>query len=212
MGVNCRPARLAEPHQRQVAALCHFDRQRCRSRHRKQDLHAAHGRFLHHFIAGAAGNERGPLLPDVVFPSATAQQLIQRDVAANIFMPADTPRANIVECQQTGAKVTLIDGLITDRLTESRKALFGQNVRDAAGRGKASDDRGGAAKRAFPNCRERLVGILPRAEGRGRPECGVGFAAAEADIFARCPNGGLVADAAHRRGGGGGIGSSRRAV
>ncbi len=33
---------------------------------------------------------------------------------ANIFMPADTPRANIVECQQTGANVTLIDGLITD--------------------------------------------------------------------------------------------------
>ena len=33
---------------------------------------------------------------------------------ANIFMPADTPRANIVECQQTGARVTLIDGLITD--------------------------------------------------------------------------------------------------
>jgi len=33
---------------------------------------------------------------------------------ANIFMPADTPRANIVECEQTGAKVTLVDGLITD--------------------------------------------------------------------------------------------------
>ncbi len=33
---------------------------------------------------------------------------------ANIFMPADTPRANIVECQQTGARVTLVDGLITD--------------------------------------------------------------------------------------------------
>jgi threonine synthase len=29
-------------------------------------------------------------------------------------MPRDTPRANIVECEQTGAKVTLIDGLITD--------------------------------------------------------------------------------------------------
>jgi threonine synthase len=31
-----------------------------------------------------------------------------------IFMPADTPRANIVECEQTGAEVTLMDGLITD--------------------------------------------------------------------------------------------------
>ena len=31
-----------------------------------------------------------------------------------IFMPRDTPRANIVECEQTGAEVTLMDGLITD--------------------------------------------------------------------------------------------------
>ncbi len=31
-----------------------------------------------------------------------------------IFMPKDTPRANIVECEQTGAQVTLMDGLITD--------------------------------------------------------------------------------------------------
>ena len=31
-----------------------------------------------------------------------------------IFMPRDTPRANIVECEQTGAQVTLLDGLITD--------------------------------------------------------------------------------------------------
>lgn len=31
-----------------------------------------------------------------------------------IFMPRDTPRANIVECEQTGAHVTLVDGLITD--------------------------------------------------------------------------------------------------
>jgi threonine synthase len=29
-------------------------------------------------------------------------------------MPRDTPRANVVECEQTGANVTLMDGLITD--------------------------------------------------------------------------------------------------
>jgi threonine synthase len=33
---------------------------------------------------------------------------------AHIFMPRDTPRANIIECEQTGAYVTLMDGLITD--------------------------------------------------------------------------------------------------
>lgn len=42
---------------------------------------------------------------------------------AYIFMPKDTPRANIVECQQTGANVELIDGLITDcgRIVAERK-------------------------------------------------------------------------------------------
>jgi threonine synthase len=33
---------------------------------------------------------------------------------AHIFMPSDTPRANVVECQELGAHVTLIDGLIID--------------------------------------------------------------------------------------------------
>ena len=33
---------------------------------------------------------------------------------SHIFMPKDTPRANIIECEQTGAFVTLVDGLITD--------------------------------------------------------------------------------------------------
>ncbi|MEO7971628.1 MAG: threonine synthase [bacterium] len=31
-----------------------------------------------------------------------------------IFMPDDTPRANVIECEQTGAQVTLMAGLITD--------------------------------------------------------------------------------------------------
>lgn len=33
---------------------------------------------------------------------------------AHIFMPRDTPAANRVECEFTGANVTLLDGLITD--------------------------------------------------------------------------------------------------
>src|SRR5213078_1794153 len=35
-------------------------------------------------------------------------------IESYIFMPADTPRANIIECQQTGAHITLLPGLITD--------------------------------------------------------------------------------------------------
>ena len=44
-----------------------------------------------------------------------------------IFMPSDTPKANIVECIQTGANVTLIDGLITDcgRMVAERKDAEG---------------------------------------------------------------------------------------
>jgi threonine synthase len=46
---------------------------------------------------------------------------------AHIFMPRDTPRANVIECRQTGAHVTLVDGLITDcgRLVAERKAEEG---------------------------------------------------------------------------------------
>ena len=42
-------------------------------------------------------------------------------------MPSDTPKANIIECRQTGAHVTLIDGLITDcgRIIGDRKQAEG---------------------------------------------------------------------------------------
>ncbi|MBX3299782.1 MAG: threonine synthase [Acidobacteria bacterium] len=45
---------------------------------------------------------------------AMAAYAARAGMEAYIFMPADTPRANIVECAQTGANVTLVDGLITD--------------------------------------------------------------------------------------------------
>lgn len=48
-------------------------------------------------------------------------------IEAHIFMPQDTPRANIVECEQTGAFVTLVDGLITDcgKIVAERKEAEG---------------------------------------------------------------------------------------
>ena len=52
----------------------------------------------------SAGNAAGAL----------AAYAARAGVESYIFMPADTPRANIVECQQTGAHVTLLPGLITD--------------------------------------------------------------------------------------------------
>jgi threonine synthase len=45
---------------------------------------------------------------------ALAAYAARARLEAHIFMPRDTPRANIIECRELGAHVTLIDGLITD--------------------------------------------------------------------------------------------------
>ena len=52
----------------------------------------------------SAGNAAGAL----------AAYAARAGLEAHIFMPDDTPRANVVECEQTGARVTLMKGLITD--------------------------------------------------------------------------------------------------
>src|SRR5438034_910476 len=54
--------------------------------------------------APSAGNAGGAL----------AGYAARAGLEAHIFMQRDTPRANIVECRELGADVTLIDGLITD--------------------------------------------------------------------------------------------------
>jgi threonine synthase len=58
---------------------------------------------------------------------ALAAYAARAGVEAHIFMPRDTPRANVVECRELGAHVTLIDGLITDCAVEiaRRKANEG---------------------------------------------------------------------------------------
>src|SRR5216110_3917866 len=45
---------------------------------------------------------------------ALAAYAARAGLEAHIFMPRDTPPANIIECREVGAHVTLIDGLITD--------------------------------------------------------------------------------------------------
>ncbi len=45
---------------------------------------------------------------------ALAAYAARAGLEAHIFMPNDTPLANVIECRETGAHVTLIDGLITD--------------------------------------------------------------------------------------------------
>lgn len=46
--------------------------------------------------------------------AALAAYAARAGMEAHLVMPRDTPRANIVECEQLGAHVTLIDGLIND--------------------------------------------------------------------------------------------------
>src|SRR5437870_598002 len=49
---------------------------------------------------------------------ALAAYAARAGLEAHIFMPRDTPRANIIESCELGAHVTLIDGLITDCAAE----------------------------------------------------------------------------------------------
>ena len=67
--------------------------------------------------APSAGNAAGAL----------AAYAARAGMEAHLFMPSDTPQANIIECQQTGAFVTLIDGLITDcgKIVAERKDAEG---------------------------------------------------------------------------------------
>jgi threonine synthase len=59
--------------------------------------------------------------------SALAAYCAAADIEAHIFMPKDVPMANRVECESYGAKVTYVDGLISDcaRMVGERKQAEG---------------------------------------------------------------------------------------
>src|SRR5438067_8017452 len=59
--------------------------------------------------------------------SALAAYCAAAGIEAHIFMPKDVPQANYVECKSYGAKVTLVDGLISDcaRMVNERKQAEG---------------------------------------------------------------------------------------
>ncbi len=70
----------------------------------------------------SAGNAAGAL----------AAYAARAGLEAFIFMPRDTPRANVVECEQTGAHVTLVDGLITDCGAEVARRKDGEGWFDVS--------------------------------------------------------------------------------
>lgn len=64
-------------------------------------------------VVPSAGNAAGAL----------AAYAAQAGLEAHVFMPKNVPLANRIECEQAGAHVTLVDGLITDcgRIVAERK-------------------------------------------------------------------------------------------
>jgi threonine synthase len=67
--------------------------------------------------APSAGNAGGAL---AAYAAAASME-------AHIFMPADVPQSNYIECKAAGADVTLVDGLISDcgRIVSERKEREG---------------------------------------------------------------------------------------
>ncbi len=59
--------------------------------------------------------------------SALAAYCAAAGIEAHIFMPKDVPAANYIECKMYGAKVTLVDGLISDcaKMVNERKQAEG---------------------------------------------------------------------------------------
>jgi threonine synthase len=59
--------------------------------------------------------------------SAAAAYAAAAGIEANIFMPADVPQANYIECKMLGARVTLVEGLISDcaRIVAERREREG---------------------------------------------------------------------------------------
>ena len=59
--------------------------------------------------------------------SAMAAYAAAAGLEAHIFMPRDVPQSNYIECQAFGAKVTLVDGLISDcaRIVNEGRATEG---------------------------------------------------------------------------------------
>ena len=102
--------------------------------------------------------------------SALAAYAAAAGIEAHIFMPRDVPLANRVECESYGAKVTLVDGLISDcaRMVAERKEKEGwfdvSTLKEPFRRRRQKDHgiRGGGAIRAG-SCRR--ASSIPPAEG-----------------------------------------------
>lgn len=71
-------------------------------------------------LAAAVSRARELGVEKVLIPTAgnaggaLAAYASRAGMAAHVFMPRDTPQANVLECRIAGAQVTMVDGLISD--------------------------------------------------------------------------------------------------
>jgi len=78
------------------------------------------GSFKARGIAAAISKAKELGIEKVIIPTAgnaggaMAAYAARAEMRAHIFMPKDTPFANVEECKMAGADITLIDGLISD--------------------------------------------------------------------------------------------------
>ena len=91
------------------------------------------GSFKARGLAAAVSKAKELGVRQVIVPTAgnaggaMAAYAARGGLRASVFMPSDTPRANLVECQVAGAEVTLVDGLISDaaRLADQKARAEG---------------------------------------------------------------------------------------
>jgi threonine synthase len=87
------------------------------------------GSFKARGLAAALSKARELGLRRVVIPTAgnaggaMAAYAARGGMQALIYMPADTPRANKIECEVAGAEVRLVEGLISDAAAQAAKKV-----------------------------------------------------------------------------------------
>jgi threonine synthase len=85
------------------------------------------GSFKARGLSAAISKAKEINITKVIIPTAgnaggaMAAYAARAGMDASVYMPAETPKANIVECQITGAEVILVDGLISDAAKKVRE-------------------------------------------------------------------------------------------
>ena len=106
MGVDVGAAATAEGRKRDPALSCKFDGERRRCGDGEDDLDAAHGRLLNHFVGGSGADDKRAVTPA---PAGTkTEQLVKRDMPADVFGAARKASVGTNPDGGVGAALSLI--------------------------------------------------------------------------------------------------------